>query len=79
MNTLSIITAPDPRLKIKSTDVDHIDSKLQKFMELLEKNTPKDLYGVMISNWKEPADLVNDVIQTPGLIKGGKLWERISA
>ena len=33
MNTLSIITAPDPRLKIKSTDVDHIDPKLQKFMD----------------------------------------------
>ena len=52
--------------------------KLQKFMELLEKNTPKDLYRVMISNWKEPADLVNNVLQTPDLINGGKLWERIS-
>ena len=51
--------------------------KLQKFMELLEKNTPKDLYRVMISNWKEPADLVKNVLQTPDLIKGGKLWERI--
>ena len=47
-------------------------------MELLEKNTPKDLYGVMISNWKEPVNLVNDVVQTPDLIKGGKLWEKIS-
>ena len=52
--------------------------KLQKFMELLEKNNPKDLYEVMISNWKEPGDLVRDAFQTPDLIKGGKLWERIS-
>ena len=32
MSRLSIITAPDPRLKTKSTDVDQIDYKLQKFM-----------------------------------------------
>ena len=32
----------------------------------------------MISNWIEPGDLVWDAVQTPDLIKGGKLWERIS-
>ncbi len=52
--------------------------KLQKFIELLEKNTPKGLYAAMVSNWKEPADLVKDVTQIPDLIKGGKLWEKIS-
>ncbi|MBC8284597.1 MAG: asparagine synthase (glutamine-hydrolyzing) [Nitrospinae bacterium] len=51
--------------------------KLQKFMELLEKNTPEELYGVMISHWKESTNLVNDVVQSPDLIKAGNLWEAI--
>ena len=52
--------------------------KLQKLMEILDKNSPEELYRGMISHWKEPAALVNGALATSDLVASGKQWENIS-
>ena len=52
--------------------------KLQKLMEILEKNTPKELYRGMISHWKGPGSLVNDITRVPDLLEFGDQWGKIA-
>lgn len=46
-------------------------------MQLLGKNSPEELYGVMVSHWNNPVDIVNQVSRTPELIESGRMWEKI--
>ena len=46
MSRLSIITAPDSRLTIKSANVDQIDDKLRKFMTSMSNTLKFSSNGV---------------------------------